>query len=65
MEKCIECGEIADAPADQQSSTYPICARCLSENWSTDPDEINEALKNDPELGKHISRPSPLQREDL
>ncbi len=50
MKTCIECGGIADAPPEQQSESYPICATCLSTGWTTDPLEIQTDISLDPEL---------------
>lgn len=65
VKPCIECGKSPDAPTEQQSADYPICSKCLSENWVTDLKAIAEAISNDTELSSRIDRVSPIQREDL
>lgn len=50
MKTCIECGKPADAPKDAQGENYPICTKCLSEGWITDPVEIATEITMDSEL---------------
>ncbi|MEQ9135750.1 MAG: HK97 family phage prohead protease [Thalassobaculum sp.] len=40
---CAECGELADAPAEAQSESYPICNACLAKGWepATAPVRLN------------------------
>lgn len=59
--KCSECDNEADAPKEQQSASYPLCASCLSKNWITEPIEIAQAIANDPELSKEVNIISPIQ----
>jgi hypothetical protein len=59
---CIECGNIADAPIEQQSENYPICKNCLSKGWITDPKEVYNELWNDPELRELVRFESPFKK---
>lgn len=74
MKNCNECGNPVDIEAGDELVGVGIlghgfisetCRACLSKGWSFDPDEIAEAISNDPELSGKVERLSPIQPEDL
>lgn len=40
----------------------PTCEFCKADGWTSDPTEVVEGIKNDPELNNLISRESPYMK---
>lgn len=72
---CKECGRVSEPtytngkpfpvpgckePLRFSAGTKPdLCDTCMSKGWTDDPDEVFDAVTNDPVLGKIVSKPSP------
>jgi hypothetical protein len=53
----LECGK----PIEKENLDVkiPLCLKCDVKNWTSDPKEVYEAIRKDPELSKVIDIESP------